>query len=142
MRKVSDTRTFHVYKSSINILIIKLGYLHCHLFIVPKRENMISRSSSVVTGFSLHTNSTFSGGLISASGRSPTWKNVQQQRVYKRLRLHLWYIFSCLFFSPSPAGWPESWLLSPSTSRPTPLLPSHLYRRSLHPLQFGRSAQK
>lgn len=45
---------------------------------VPKREKMISRSSSVVTGFSLHTNRTFSGGLMSASGRSPTWRKVQQ----------------------------------------------------------------
>lgn len=32
---------------------------------------MISRSSSVVTGLSLHTNSTLLGGLASASGRSP-----------------------------------------------------------------------
>lgn len=39
----------------------------------PNRENIISRSSSVVTGFSLQTNSTFSGGLTSASGKSPTY---------------------------------------------------------------------
>lgn len=39
----------------------------------PKREKIISRSSSVVTGFSLQTKRTFSGGLTSASGRSPTW---------------------------------------------------------------------
>eukprot|EP00879_Flechtneria_rotunda_P033884 GHRR01037748.1.p1 GENE.GHRR01037748.1~~GHRR01037748.1.p1 ORF type:complete len:144 (+),score=19.70 GHRR01037748.1:169-600(+) len=32
---------------------------------------MISRSSSVVTGFSLHTNSMLLGGLTSASGKSP-----------------------------------------------------------------------
>lgn len=38
----------------------------------PNRENIISRSSSVVTGFSLQTNSTFSGGFTSASGKSPT----------------------------------------------------------------------
>mmetsp|Transcript_10686 Transcript_10686/g.27413 ORF Transcript_10686/g.27413 Transcript_10686/m.27413 type:complete len:202 (+) Transcript_10686:258-863(+) len=42
-----------------------------HDVMVPKRENMISRSSSVVTGFSLHTNSMLDGGLTSASGRSP-----------------------------------------------------------------------
>lgn len=40
---------------------------------VPKREKMISRSSSVVTGFNLQTKRTFSGGLTSASGRSPTY---------------------------------------------------------------------
>lgn len=43
-----------------------------YLLMGPNLENIISRSSSVVTGFNLHTNSTFSGGLISASGRSPT----------------------------------------------------------------------
>lgn len=43
-----------------------------YLLIGPNRENIISRSSSVVTGFSLQTNSTFSGGLTSASGKSPT----------------------------------------------------------------------
>lgn len=43
-----------------------------YLLMGPNLENMISRSSSVVTGFSLHTNSTFSGGLTSASGKSPT----------------------------------------------------------------------
>lgn len=49
-----------------------------YLLMGPNRENIISRSSSVVTGFSLQTNSTFSGGLISASGKSPTcgiWKD-------------------------------------------------------------------
>lgn len=43
----------------------------------PKREKMISRSSSVVTGLSLHTNKTFSGGFMSASGRSPTCRDTQ-----------------------------------------------------------------
>lgn len=33
---------------------------------------MICKSSSLVTGFSLHTNKTFSGGAISAEGKSPT----------------------------------------------------------------------
>lgn len=50
-----------------------------HLFMDPKREKMISRSSSVVTGFSLHTNNTFSGGFMSASGRSPTWRNKRKK---------------------------------------------------------------
>lgn len=49
----------------------------------PKREKMISRSSSVVTGFSLHTNRTFSGGFTFASGRSPTCKNVGQNAIEK-----------------------------------------------------------
>jgi len=43
-----------------------------YLRILPNRENIISRSSSVVTGLSLQTNSTLSSGFISASGRSPT----------------------------------------------------------------------
>ena len=38
----------------------------------PNLEKMISKSSAVVTGFSLQTNKTFSGGLPSASGISPT----------------------------------------------------------------------
>ena len=42
------------------------------LLIFPNREKIISRSSAVVTGLSLHTNSTFSGGAASTSGRSPT----------------------------------------------------------------------
>jgi hypothetical protein len=42
-----------------------------NLSISPKREKMISRSSPVVTGFSLQTNKTFSGGATSALGRSP-----------------------------------------------------------------------
>jgi hypothetical protein len=37
---------------------------------------MISKSSSVVTGFNLQTNNTVSGGLISASGISPTYKEI------------------------------------------------------------------
>lgn len=39
--------------------------------IVPKREKIISRSSSVVTGLSLQMNNMLGGGLASASGRSP-----------------------------------------------------------------------
>jgi len=40
--------------------------------ILPKREKMSSRSSSFVTGLSCATKSTFSGGFMSASGRSPS----------------------------------------------------------------------
>ena len=43
-----------------------------HLKISPNREKIISRSASLVAGLSLHTNSTFSGGATSASGRSPS----------------------------------------------------------------------
>lgn len=57
-----------------------------HLLMDPKREKMISRSSSVVTGFSLHTNSTFSGGRTSASGRSPTWR-AREEKGLRRRRL-------------------------------------------------------
>lgn len=49
-----------------------VSHYNNYLLIGPNRENIISRSSSVVTGFSLQTNSTFSGGLTSASGKSPT----------------------------------------------------------------------
>ena len=38
---------------------------------VPKREKISRRSSAVVMGFKRHTNKTFSGGLMSAEGRSP-----------------------------------------------------------------------
>lgn len=53
-----------------------------YLFIEPNRENMISRSSSVVTGLSLQTKRTFSGGLIFASGKSPTWGTMQERLLY------------------------------------------------------------
>ena len=39
----------------------------------PNLEKIISRSSSVVTGLSLQTNKTSSGGATSASGMSPNW---------------------------------------------------------------------
>jgi len=39
---------------------------------LPNLLNIICKSSSLVTGFSLHTNKTFSGGAISAEGKSPT----------------------------------------------------------------------
>ena len=37
---------------------------------LPNLEKIISRSSDWVTGFSLHTNNTFFGGSMSASGKS------------------------------------------------------------------------
>ena len=43
----------------------------------PNLEKIISRSSLLVTGFSLQTNNTFSGGFISASGKSPTERGGQ-----------------------------------------------------------------
>ncbi len=51
-----------------------------------------------------------------------------------------WSLRADFFFSPSPAEWPESWLLSPSTSPPIPRLLSHPHRRSPHLLRFGHSA--
>lgn len=43
----------------------------------PKREKIRERSSEVVTGLSWHTKRTFSGGAISAKGRSPTISRVR-----------------------------------------------------------------
>lgn len=42
---------------------------------VPNRENINSRSSSVVIEFNLQTNKTSTGGLASASGISPVISN-------------------------------------------------------------------
>lgn len=53
---------------------------------------MICKSSSLVTGFSLHTNKTFSGGAISAVGKSPT---------ISRMVARACASFSCLFSSNS-----------------------------------------
>lgn len=53
-----------------------LSLMTSQLQMVPNREKMSSKSSLRVMGFSLHTNSTFSGGLISACGRSPTISSV------------------------------------------------------------------
>lgn len=51
---------------------------------------MICKSSSLVTGFNLHTNKTFSGGAMSAEGKSPT---------ISRMVARAWASFSCLFSS-------------------------------------------
>lgn len=107
-----------------------------HLLMVPKREKMISRSSSVVTGLSLQTNSTFSGGRMSASGRSPTWTERRASQNGSRLTTAP----PAVCCSPSPAGWPESWPRSRSASLPAPPLPSPPCRRSPRPLRSGRSA--
>lgn len=53
-----------------------LSRMTWQLTISPKREKMSSRSSSRVTGLSLHTKSTFSGGRTLANGRSPTISSV------------------------------------------------------------------
>lgn len=53
---------------------------------------MICKSSSLVTGFSLHTNKTFSGGAISAEGKSPTISRIVARACAS---------FSCLFSSNS-----------------------------------------
>ena len=47
-----------------------------HLLMSPKREKINSKSSSVVTGCSLHTNNTFLGGSMSASGMSPSCSSI------------------------------------------------------------------
>lgn len=64
-----------------------LSRMTWQLMIVPKRENMSSRSSSRVTGFSLQTNSTFSGGLTLAKGKSPTISRVSAEACAAFLRL-------------------------------------------------------
>lgn len=55
---------------------VRLSRMTWQLMIVPKRENINSRSSSRVTGLSLHTKRTFSGGRTLANGRSPTISSV------------------------------------------------------------------
>ena len=54
--------------------------------IVPKREKISSRSSSRVTGLSLHTKRTFSGGRTLAKGRSPTISSVSAEAAAACLR--------------------------------------------------------
>ena len=43
-----------------------------YLRISPNLEKITSKSSAVVTGFSLQTNNTLSSGVTSWSGKSPT----------------------------------------------------------------------
>lgn len=63
----------HLVKSIL--ISLRVGLLYkTHLLMGPNLENIISKSWSWVTGFNLQTNRTLSGGLISASGISPTWK--------------------------------------------------------------------
>lgn len=47
-----------------------------YLIILPNRLNIICKSSSLVTGFNLQTNKTFSGGATSAEGKSPTISSI------------------------------------------------------------------
>lgn len=94
-----------------------------HLLMEPKREKMISRSSSVVTGFNLQTKRTFSGGLTSASGRSPTYSRWVEKRLVSRAGAP-----GAPAASPFPGGWRASLLLSRSESPPAPrslCLPCH-----------------
>lgn len=72
-----DKRTMKVSVSQPSSKNLNTNSQKNHLFMDPKREKMISRSSSVVTGFNLQTKRTFSGGLTSASGRSPTYSRHQ-----------------------------------------------------------------
>lgn len=83
--KVTTRQQFNNTEQRVNHCVEAFGGQH-HLLMDPKREKMISRSSSVVTGFSLHTNSTFSGGRTSASGRSPTWR-AREEKGLRRRRL-------------------------------------------------------
>jgi hypothetical protein len=69
--KLSSIHYINYYRSTLQF---PQNGRYAYLLICPNLENMISKSSSVVTGFNLHTNKTFSGGLISASGISPTLK--------------------------------------------------------------------
>lgn len=59
-------------KAYCKLCSVFLSRMTSHLRMVPKRENAISRSSSLVMGLSLQTNNTFSGGFASASGKSPS----------------------------------------------------------------------
>src|SRR5258707_10442426 len=52
----------------------------------PKREKISSRSSSRVTGLSLHTKRTFSGGRTLAKGKSPTISSVRAEAAAACLR--------------------------------------------------------
>lgn len=88
--RLSSTNTFCILKyacsassrlsNSMNAYCrespVFLSRITWQLMIGPKRENMSSRSSSRVTGLSLHTKRTFSGGRTLAKGRSPTISNV------------------------------------------------------------------
>lgn len=56
-----------------------LSRMTWQLIIVPKRENISSRSSSRVTGLSLQTKRTFSGGRTFANGKSPTISSVKAE---------------------------------------------------------------
>ena len=59
---------------------------------MPKRLKMVSRSSSVVTAFSLQMKSILAGGAASASGRSPIISRTTALRgvikCWEGIRLH------------------------------------------------------
>lgn len=72
-----------------------LSRITSQLRISPKREKMSSRSSLRVTGLSLHTKSTFSGGLMSACGKSPTISSVKAAASAFRRRSMASFSSSC-----------------------------------------------
>ena len=74
-------------------------------------------------------------------GGHPPGRNVSKNCLEKSCGIFSRKLGTDLFFSPSPAGWPESWPHSPSAS-PQALRPLFLlYRQSLRQLQFCHSAK-
>ena len=66
---------------------------------LPNRLKMISKSSSVVTGFNLHTKSDSSGGFASASGKSPMSSRTTARLCASRPRFSSSICASSLFIS-------------------------------------------
>mmetsp|Transcript_3809 Transcript_3809/g.12777 ORF Transcript_3809/g.12777 Transcript_3809/m.12777 type:complete len:224 (+) Transcript_3809:1504-2175(+) len=80
----------------------------------PNLLKIISKSSSVVTGLSLQTNKDSSGGLASASGKSPSTSSTTARLCASRL-----------FFSSSTTAW--SLFISASISKSSSNLSSSLF---------------
>ncbi len=78
---------------------VALSLMTSQLRILPNREKKSSRSSLLVTGFSLQTKRMFSGGRTSANGKSPTISNVNAAAFVSASRLAFSFSSSVLVSS-------------------------------------------
>lgn len=75
----ASSRLSNSMKAYCNESPVFLSLMTWQLIMVPNLEKMSSKSSSRVTGLSLHTKRTFSGGRTLAKGRSPTISSVRAE---------------------------------------------------------------
>lgn len=91
LKYARSASAFSLYsmKAYCRLSPVRLSRMTSQDRICPNREKMSCSDSSSVTGLSLHTKSTFSGGATSAKGRSPTISSVSACCLASRSRRSL-----------------------------------------------------